>query len=275
MLHVPLAELPGRRAQEVLAQELRPRHRERHRVLELVAEAERAAGLVIAGARPHPAAQVLVEEPAVHEDVERVVGRADLHGAQRVLPRAPHGLERGVRGLDAAVAADQLADVRHVLPLADEEHEPSRLARRERDARRAAPRRDRAPRRSVPESVSCSSAAGRAREPFRPRKEVRSPVAERSSSLAWAKATRPANSWLKAFVARIAPVAAVALGDHVEVVVALRRPERPLRVREDGEAPRRGGLVRQAEDRELHRIHRSRRRRRAPGGSRSSRGRSG
>ena len=112
VLHVPLAELPRRRPQEVLAHQLRPRQRERHRVLELIAEPEGAAGLVVAGARPHPAAQVLVEEPAVHEDVEGVVGRPDLHRAERLLPRAPHRLERGVRGLGAAVPRDQLPDVR-------------------------------------------------------------------------------------------------------------------------------------------------------------------
>ena len=59
-----------------------------------------------------------------------------------------------------------------------------------------------------PESALRSSAAGRASDRLRPRNEVRSAVAEDGRSLADAKATRPANSWLKALVARMAPVSA-------------------------------------------------------------------
>ncbi len=170
VLDVALAELPRRRPQEVLAHQRRPRHRERHRVLELVAEPEGAAGLVVAGAGPHPAAEVLVEEPAVQEDVEGVVGRPDLHRAERLVPAAPHRLERGVRGLGAAVPPDQLADVRHVPPLAEEEHEAPGLARREDDAtleRRAGieprpeARRRASPARAPPAARASRSGRGR------------------------------------------------------------------------------------------------------------------
>ncbi len=101
--------------------------------------------------------------------------------------------------------ADQLPDVRHVPPLAERgrRRAGSRPARATTATCSAAQGSSPAPKR--PESASCPSAAGRASEPLRPRKEVRSPVAERSGSLAWAKATRPANSWFQAFVARIAP----------------------------------------------------------------------
>ena len=85
--------------------------------------------------------------------------------------------------------------------------------------------------------MSSASAAGRESEPFRPRKEVRSPVAERSPSLAWAKATRPANSWFQAFVARIAPVAASCAVTTCWLWPACGGPEHPLGVGEDGEAP--------------------------------------
>jgi hypothetical protein len=113
----------------VLAHQLRPRQRERHGVLKLIAEPECTAGLVVAGAGPQPAAQVLVEEPAVHEEVEGVVGRPDLHGVQRVVPPSPHGGEHVVRGVGAAVTADQLANVIRIPPLAEEEQDAPGLAR--------------------------------------------------------------------------------------------------------------------------------------------------
>ena len=52
--------------------------KQRHHVLQLIAEAERAARLVIAGARPDAARQRLIEQPAVHQHVERIVRRAHL-----------------------------------------------------------------------------------------------------------------------------------------------------------------------------------------------------
>ena len=74
VLHVALDELARGRAQQVLARRGPGRASdERHRVLELVAEAEGAARLVVAGAGPHAAGQVLVQEPAVQHHVERVV----------------------------------------------------------------------------------------------------------------------------------------------------------------------------------------------------------
>ena len=50
MLDVALDELPSGRAQQVLARKRGIDQDDRHRVLELVAEAEGAAGLVVAGA---------------------------------------------------------------------------------------------------------------------------------------------------------------------------------------------------------------------------------
>ena len=48
VLHVPLLELARRGAEQVRADQLRPRQHQRHHVLELVAEAEGAPGLVVA-----------------------------------------------------------------------------------------------------------------------------------------------------------------------------------------------------------------------------------
>ncbi len=80
VLDVALGELPAGGAQEVLARQVRPDEEEREDVLELIAESVGAARLVVARARPEPAGEVLVEEPAVHEEVEGVVGRRDLDG---------------------------------------------------------------------------------------------------------------------------------------------------------------------------------------------------
>ena len=104
VLHVAFAELAGRAEQQVFAQQARLGMDERHRVLQLIAEAESAARLVVAAARPQTARQGLVQQPAVGEHVERRVGRFHLHRAERALPVLPHLFERSARGADAAEA---------------------------------------------------------------------------------------------------------------------------------------------------------------------------
>ena len=54
VLHVPFDELVGGAAQQVRAEEVRPRESERHHILQLVAEAVCAARLEEAGAAPQP-----------------------------------------------------------------------------------------------------------------------------------------------------------------------------------------------------------------------------
>ena len=87
VLHVAFDELPAGGAQQVLARQVRPRQQQRHHVLQLIAEAEGAARLVVAGARPEPAADGLIEQPAVHQHVERIVRRAHLDRVERAVPR--------------------------------------------------------------------------------------------------------------------------------------------------------------------------------------------
>ena len=89
----------GAPAQRSSCSRSRPRlgMHQRHRVLQLVAEAERAAGLVEAAARPHAAGERLVEQPAVGQHVERRVGRFDLHRAQRAAPVAAAPLSSAAR----------------------------------------------------------------------------------------------------------------------------------------------------------------------------------
>jgi len=70
MLHVAFYELPCGGAQQLLAQARAFRNRQRHRVLELIAKAERTACLIEARARPQPTGECLVEKPAVDENIQ-------------------------------------------------------------------------------------------------------------------------------------------------------------------------------------------------------------
>ena len=128
VLHVPLDELPRRGVQEVRAAQIRPRVHQREHVLELIAEAEGAAGLVGAAARPDAAAQRLVQQPAIHDEIERIVGRADLHGAERLVPHALGRGERRLRLRQRGIACGQLDRVGPVAPLAEDERHAARFA---------------------------------------------------------------------------------------------------------------------------------------------------
>src|SRR5665213_1153546 len=70
MLHVTLDELAACCAQQMLARESRQRQRQRHSVLQLIAKAVGAAGLIEGGSRPHPAYQRLIERPSIEHEVE-------------------------------------------------------------------------------------------------------------------------------------------------------------------------------------------------------------
>ena len=97
MLHVPLAELAAGAAQQMLAGRPRRGVDQGRRVLELIAEAVRAARLVVSAAPPVPGGERLILEPAVDEDVQRGVRRLGIDHAQRALPELPHLLQRLAR----------------------------------------------------------------------------------------------------------------------------------------------------------------------------------
>ena len=65
MLDVAFFELAGRAEQQVLAHQVGLGVDEGHDVLQLIAEAEGAAGLVEAAARPDAAGEGLIQQPAV------------------------------------------------------------------------------------------------------------------------------------------------------------------------------------------------------------------
>ena len=61
-----------------------PRVEQRQHVLQLIAETECAARLIRTAARPDAAAERLIEQPAVHDQIERVVRRAGPGSAPSV-----------------------------------------------------------------------------------------------------------------------------------------------------------------------------------------------
>ena len=89
MLHVTLDELSRRRAQQLLVEDRRVGCDEGGGILQLVAEAERAAGLVKRRSSPHAAGECLVGEPAVQHDVHRAVWRADRDRSNESVPERP------------------------------------------------------------------------------------------------------------------------------------------------------------------------------------------
>ena len=195
VLDVAFEELAPGRSQQVLAAEVGPGEAEGHDVLELVAESEGAAGLVVGGTGPQPAAHVLVEQPPVHQQVEGIVGGANLDGAQDVVPPLADPLQGGFRRLHSTMPSHQIAGLAFALALSQQEDQATGVPGGEGDAD-VQGGAGVEPRPEVARQGLAPKPAGWAREPFRPRNDNRSPVAERTASLAWAKATRPANSWL-------------------------------------------------------------------------------
>ena len=133
VLHVALDELAAGAAQQVLAQELGLGVHQRHPVLQLVAEAECAAGLVVAAAGPHAAGDGLVHQPAVGQQVQRNVRCGDLHGAQRMAPVRMDLRERRPRGGAAAIALHQLAGLVGAAAHAEAKDDLARRPRRQLD----------------------------------------------------------------------------------------------------------------------------------------------
>jgi hypothetical protein len=86
VLDVALDELARRGAQQVLARERRPRVQQRHARPGADRGSRRRRRLVEGRARPDPAGERLVEQPAVEQQVHRPIGRLDLDDAEHVVP---------------------------------------------------------------------------------------------------------------------------------------------------------------------------------------------
>ncbi len=133
MLHVAFDELTRGRAHQLRAPQVRRREAERHHVLDLVAEAERAPGLIVAAARPQPGRHGLILQPAVHQHVERVVGSLHLDGPERALPERRDGRPCALRRRRVVVAREQLGGVGVIASLSEDERHGATLARRHLD----------------------------------------------------------------------------------------------------------------------------------------------
>ena len=174
VLHVALDELPAGGAQDVLARERRLGVDERHHVLQLIAEAVRAAALVERRPGPDAAGERLVQRPAIEHRVEAGLRRAHGDTESRSLPggdgrgRVPRGRARR-RRTSASAAAPRPHPRRR------------RAGRRSRASRPAPARRRTAARRTgsmpapvAPERVARGAApSGAAAEPLRPRNSRR------------------------------------------------------------------------------------------------------
>jgi hypothetical protein len=65
----------------------------------------------------------LIEQPAVHQQVEGIVWRTDLDRVKDVIPRLMDRRERLLRGIRATVPPHERTDLVHAFPLSQEEHE--------------------------------------------------------------------------------------------------------------------------------------------------------
>ncbi len=86
MLHVSFDELPGSGLQDHLSRDIRRGIDKRQRILQLVAKAIRAARLIQSGSPPDPAAQRLIEQPAIHHEIHGQHRRLDLNCGQEAIP---------------------------------------------------------------------------------------------------------------------------------------------------------------------------------------------
>ena len=76
---------------------------------------------MISAARPQPARHGLVQQPPIHQGVERIVWCADAYGIEGVVPHCPNAVARGNRGVHVAVFRNERSRVEAICPLAQEE----------------------------------------------------------------------------------------------------------------------------------------------------------
>src|SRR5208282_193345 len=121
MLDTAIAKLTGRAEEQVLTKKVWLGMDKRHHVLQLVAETEGAPRLVECAPPPKTARESLVDEPAVSQDVEGLVGCFHLHRAKRVLPVLPNRFERVMGGSRFAKTTHQVVSVIFAMAYAESE----------------------------------------------------------------------------------------------------------------------------------------------------------
>ncbi len=220
----------GRRSEQGARAAARLGVDQRHRVLQLVAETERAAGLVVAAARPEAARERLIEQPAVGQHVERRIGRFAPARRRACASSAP-----SPRRARHAAAADPRKRCTRPLASATLRPTPSlkTISRSWPSASSngtwiAAHGSRPAP--TLPESRARAIAAGLRSVPLRPRNSVRSPVTVRVASSASKNATRSAKLGVVGVAREDRAAAGFDLGDHVHRRLRPQVAQHPLDV---------------------------------------------
>ena len=195
MLHIAFAELMRGGAQQMLAGEGRFGMHQRHHILQLVAESKGSAGLIKPRAAPEPAAQGLIQQPAVGHHIHGGIGR--FHAALRRASDSnmPDPFERSAAGICPAKAADQVLHFSRVAahPEAKAGFPFLPVGQIKGDLHRAARIQPRADFAGKPRALQRRRLD---RLPFRPRNSFRSPVKVRVGSLTSTNAMRSGNSVL-------------------------------------------------------------------------------
>src|SRR4030095_6834453 len=76
---------------------------QRQHILQLIAEPESSAGLVRTAPAPDPTTECLVQQPPIHQEIERIVRRLDLDRAENVVPESARACNRSVALLEARI----------------------------------------------------------------------------------------------------------------------------------------------------------------------------
>ncbi len=81
---------------------------ERGRILQLVAKTKGPARLIIRRSTPHPAAQVLVRQPAIHDQIDLAVGCFNFNGRYGVAPEFFYSRERLLCAVSVPILFNQI-----------------------------------------------------------------------------------------------------------------------------------------------------------------------
>ena len=242
VLDIALDELPARGQQQMGAVQVGACIDQGHHVLELIAEADRAAGLVVAGAAPQARTHRLVQQPPVDDQVERVVGRVHGDRTQDAIPLLGDLAQAILDGLRRSAPLDERSHVVGRHRFAQQEYDASGLGRRQRDLR-------------VQRRARIESGAHAVRQDFEgdargridrsvAAEELRAVTGIRPHGFA---APRKPDASRVVHVPRIArddgAGAGVDRGDDRQGPARARRTEVPLVVREQAQPPRPVGLV--------------------------------
>ena len=122
MLNITLRELVCGTEKEVITNKTRFRVHKCQNILELVSESECAAGLIIPTSSPQPRGKHLVQQPAIGQNVDGLVRRLHLHGAEKACPMLMHRLEGLCRRPRASKTPYQIGGLVGITPCTEDEN---------------------------------------------------------------------------------------------------------------------------------------------------------